>query len=102
MTNEFIIERLFSIFKEKYEETVCDRSSVFDGQRDLLELVMGLSRILEKKFFDIILIKVSPKGGTMWPPKTYPLEEALCDSTLLTINSTAGWTCMQGRCTCAS
>jgi hypothetical protein len=52
MTSEFIIERLFSIFKEKYGQTICERSSVFDGQRDLLEFVMGVGRTLEQKFFD--------------------------------------------------
>jgi hypothetical protein len=52
MNNEAIVRRLFAIFKDKYGETVCDCGSVFDGQRDLLEFVMGLGRAMEQMFFD--------------------------------------------------
>lgn len=50
--NEEIIGKLFDQFKEQYGSTVANPASLFDGQRDLQEFVMGIGRALEQRFFD--------------------------------------------------
>jgi len=49
--NEDMVGRLFEQFKEQYGSTVAEPASVFDGQRDLQEFVMGIGRALEQRMF---------------------------------------------------
>ena len=46
-----IVSGLFEIFKSQYGITVSRPASVFDGQRDMLEFLMGVGRDLERMFF---------------------------------------------------
>ena len=49
-----IVEQLFGIFKDRYGTVVGEATSVFDGQRDLLEFVMGLGGELEQLLFQTL------------------------------------------------
>ena len=49
-----IVGELFEIFNDEYGVSVADPQSLFDGQRDLLEFVMGLGRRLEQRYFQAL------------------------------------------------
>jgi hypothetical protein len=49
-----IVGQLFGMFKDRYGKVVAERSSVFDGQRDLLEFLMGLGGELEQLLFQTL------------------------------------------------
>jgi len=52
--NEKIIGQLFDQFKEQYGSTVASAASLFDGQLDLQQFVMGIGRELEQRLFDAL------------------------------------------------
>jgi len=52
--NTEIVGELFEIFKDEYGLSEADTQSVFEGQRDLLEFVMGLAQRLEQRYFSAL------------------------------------------------